>query len=293
MNQIKIITILNAVRQCNDSRFREALQRFSNNNRPKFSDDELIAICIWGKYRHLSTKKAVYDVIKECKHSMFPNLPSYQAFCRRANRIESAFRIFGEVMMARQDNVNFCEYVIDSCPIMLAKHCYANTAKVAKEFCYMCHNSTRNEWYYGVKLHVIGKLRKGKLPEPCSLIAARANLCDLWAAKEIVSNYQPISNGVLYADRAYIDAEWAKDLQAMHNIHIITPRKKQKGDAICSEDIYSTQVSAKRQPIEAYFSWLNFYTNIEDAHFVRSKQGLLFHIFLCIAAGCLLMRFNY
>lgn len=293
MNQITITTILNAVRQCNDNRFREALQRFSNNNHPKFSDDDLIAICIWGKFRHLSTKRAIYDVVKEDKLSMFPSLPSYQAFCRRANRIESAFKIFAEVMMKRQSDVDIYEYVIDSCPIMLAKHCYANTAKVVKDFCYMCHNSTRDEWYYGLKLHAIGKLRNGKLPEPCSLVAARANLCDLWAAKEIVSNYQTITDGVLYADRAYIDAEWAQDLLKMHNIRIITPRKKHKGDVLSSEDIYSTLVSSKRQPIESFFNWLNFHTNIEDAHFVRSLKGLLFHVFLCIAVGVFLMRFNY
>lgn len=287
-----ITEILNAVRQCNDTTFREALQRFSNNKFPKFSDDELIAIYIWGIYRKRIYKKSIYEDVKYLLSDKFPFLPSYQAFCRRLNRISEAFRILAELWKDKSSPLN-AEYVIDSCPIMLAKHSYSNRAKVARDMCHICHNSTRDEWYYGMKLHAIGRLRPGTIPAPCALFAAKANLCDLWAAKDIMSNYQPISNGALYADKGYIDAEWADDLEKQYNLNLITPHKKHKDEVIHSEDIYSTCVASKRQPIESFFNWLNVHTNIEDAHTVRSRQGLLLHIFSRLATAQFLLHFNY
>jgi len=286
-----ITEILNAVRQCNDTTFRIKLQRISNNKSPKFSDDELIAIYIWGISRNQTIRKRIYGDAKALLSDKFPLLPSYQAFCRRLNRIFEAFQKLAEFWQSNNNSIN-SEYVIDSCPIMLAKHSYSNNAKVAKDMCHICHNSTRDEWYYGMKLHAIGRLRRGTIPSPCALFVANANLCDLWAAKDIMLNYHPISNGILYADKGYVDAEWAEDLKKQYNIRIITPHKKHKDEVIHSDDIYSTCVASKRQPIESFFNWLNVHTGIEDAHLVRSREGLLLHIYACLATAQFLLHFN-
>lgn len=122
---------------------------------------------------------------------------------------------------------------------------------------------------------------------------APANLCDLWAAKDIMMNYRPIAHGTLFADRAYIDANWKDELSRYHDISIITPRKKAKYDTLISEDTVSSHISSIRQPIESFFHWLNFHTGIQDAHFVRSLDGLYLHIFASLALGAFLLRFNY
>jgi hypothetical protein len=44
-------------------------------------------------------------------------------------------------------------------------------------------------------------------------------------------------------------------------------------------DLFSTAVSKVRQPIEAFFNWLNEKTKIQRAMKVRSTAGLLNHIF--------------
>ena len=54
-------------------------------------------------------------------------------------------------------------------------------------------------------------------------------------------------------------------------------------------DAFSSFVSGMRQPIEAFFHWLNAVTNIQHASHIRSSAGLFFHIFSSLAlALCLL-----
>lgn len=291
----QITAILDAVRQCNDSRFLSTLQRQSNNRCPQFSDQELIGLCLWGKAKHLPTRKAIYEVGKECFSNLFPNLPSYQAFCRRLNRIADAFRVLAEIWLERPGQDPFVPktFVLDSCPIQLARHTYSNFGKVARECCSLTYNSTRKEFYYGMKLTAFGQLRPGKIPWPCALVAGDAKICDLWTAQQIMRDSCPIWNGILYADRAYIDAAWKEELQKFYNIKIITPRKKAKYDTLVSKDAFSESVASERQPIESFFNWLNFHTGIQDAHYIRSTSGLLFHIFSSFALAAFVLHFNY
>lgn len=285
MKEITLTAISEAVCQCHDSRFEEKLQRLSNNNCPKFSDKEIISIYLWGKAQQLPTRKAIYRLVKQTMLDKFPALPSYQAFCRRLNWLAPAFQALAEIwreqFAAKTEDSH--TYLLDSCPIILAKGRRSKHGKVARDLCSQCYNSARQEWYYGVKLHVFGRRRVGKLPIPCSMNVTTATLCDLWAAKQIMLDNQPIHNGVLYADRAYIDADWSQTLQKNYNIQLLTPRKKRKDEVFVSGDAYSSFVSGKRQPIESFFHWMNAVTGIQNASHIRSSSGLLFHIFSSLA----------
>ena len=168
----------------------------------------------------------------------------------------------------------------------------SNTAKTARDLCNLTRNPTKNLWYHGVKLHVFAQLRPRKLPIPCAVQISKASLCDLWAAKQIDLDCAPVTDGRLYADRAYIDAEWRSHLQTERNVALITPRKRKKYDVLVSEDAVSTRISALRQPIEVFFNWLQAKTHIQSASHVRSCAGLLFHIFSSLAFAALLLRFN-
>ena len=96
-----------------------------------------------------------------------------------------------------------------------------------------------------------------------------ASFCDLWAAKQIVRDCDPIRNGKLYADRAYIDADWQYEMKKLFNIDVVTPRKKKKDEYLISGDAFSTSVSSVRQPIESFFNWLNVKTSIQKASHLR------------------------
>ena len=181
---------------------------------------------------------------------------------------------------------------MDSCPIILAKGPRSGHAKVAPELCEKSDNSSRKEWYYGIKLHAVVARKPGHLPVPLSLLASGAAQHDLPAAKQIMEDHISLKPGKLYADKAYIDADWADSLKQNHALQLLTPRKKRNGDVLISGDTFSTFVSSIRQPIECFFNWLNRLTNIQSAAMVRSLSGLLLHVFGRISAALCSLLFN-
>ena len=76
-----------------------------------------------------------------------------------------------------------------------------------------------------------------------------------------------------------------KYLAETFRVTLLTPRKQKKDDFLHGSDAFSSLVSAFRQQIESFFSWLNATTNIQAASKVRSTAGLLVHVFGRIAAA--------
>lgn len=222
----------------------------------------------------------------------FPKRPSYAAFSRRLNFLAPAFQALAEewLTVILEKEVENTTDIVDSCPVILAKGPRSGYAKVAGELCAKSYNSSRKEWYYGVKLHAFVARKPGRLPAPMGLFLSGAAVQDLKAAKQILQDSRPLPPGTLCADKAYIDNEWAKLLQEESAIQILTPLKKHKSDAIRSGDAFSTFVSSVRQPIE-FFNWLNRFTNLQSASTVRSLTGLLLHIFVRIAAALFALMF--
>lgn len=288
MWKTKLITLYCTVCQCYDSKLRATVQRLSNNDRPQFTDEEVITVFLWGILQRLFEVKAIYSFTKEYLHKWFPRLPSYQAFSRRLNELSPAFAGLIEIFMDELGNSPLSHaFVIDSFPIILAKQSRSSRAKVAGEFCDKTYCASRREWYYGAKLHAIGRVQTGTLPacEAFRLTAASEN--DLTVAKQLFDEGKPIRDGYLYADKAYIDAAWRERLKAVSNIILCTPRKKAKGiiEFFPGPDIASTIVSSIRQPIESFFHWLNEKTHIQVASKVRSCKGLFLHVLGRFAAA--------
>lgn len=270
------------------------MQRQSNNSRPQFSDEECMTVYLWGISQRRFEQKAIYEYTKNHLGDWFPKLPSYQAFSDRLNRLAPAFQALAELWLAIL-GVDLCEhieYIVDSCPIILAKGPRSGHAKVAREFCEKSYNSSRKEWYYGLKLHAVVARNPGHLPLPLCLMADCAANHDLPVAKQIFQDSLSLNRGRLYADKAYIDATWAESLKNDCAIELLTPRKKAQGDVLVSGDTFSTFVSSLRQPIECFFNWLNRLTNIQSASQVRSLSGLLLHVFGRIAAALAALIFN-
>ena len=270
------------------------VQRQSNNFCPQFSDEECITVYLWGISQRRFEQTTIYNYTKNHLLEWFPKLPSYQAFSDRLNRLAPAFQALAEIWLSAigVDLPEDMEYIVDSCPVILAKGPRSGQGKVAPELCEKSYNSSRKEWYYGIKLHAVVARRPGRLPVPLSLMASGAAQHDLPAAKQIVENHLSPRPGKLYADKAYADAGWAESLKENHALELLTPRKKRKGDTLISGDTFSTFVSSLRQPIEYFFNWLNRLTNIQSACTVRSLSGLLLHVFGRISAALCSLLFN-
>ena len=270
------------------------MQRQSNNFCPQFSDEECITVYLWGISQRRFEQKTIYNYTKTHLLEWFPKLPSYQAFSNRLNRLAPAFQALAEIWLSAigVNLLEHMEYIVDSCPIILAKGPRSGQAKVARELCEKSYNSSRKEWYYGMKLHAVVARKPGCLPIPLSLMASGAAKHDLPAAKQIMEDHLFLRPGKLYADKAYADAGWAESLKVNHALELLTPRKKHKGDTLISGDTFSTFVSSIRQPIECFFNWLNRLTNIQSACMVRSLSGLFLHVFGRISAALCSLLFN-
>jgi hypothetical protein len=260
--------------------------RQSNNDKPEFTDEEAITIYLFGILQKQSKVKDIYQYAKDHLISWFPRLPSYQAFDHRLNTISGAFVVLiNELIKEGVGTLPFIrESLLDSMPIIVTGNRRSSSALVARDVCGKGYCSSKDLYYYGVKLHLMGFVRPGTIPMPeyCFITDAKEN--DLTVARPLL---EKVYNRKVYADKIYGDTDFNRQLQKHNNTIIITPVKKQKGKQFedAADNLFSKAVSGIRQPIESFFNWLNEKTQIQNATKVRSTKGLMVHIWAKIAAA--------
>lgn len=245
-----------------------------------FTDEEAVTTYLFGVAMEEKRQiKAIHKHARRYWRGWFPKLPGYGAYVQRLNRIADCFPGLPE---------RFCETggappfagLVDSMPVMLARQGRRFNAKVAPELASGGYCPTKNLYYYGVKIHLVGDFRPGTLPSPRFIGLAPAGLNDGPALEQAVP---ALPYEELYADKAY---EYLKRVRGLP-FTVLTPVKKQKGqEHLDAADAWlSRAVSQVRQPVESIFNWIEEKTGIEIASKVRSYQGLLVHVFGRLAAA--------
>jgi len=267
-------------------------QRLSNNNQPEFTDEECITVYQWGMMNGCCEMKAIYEYSKDNYAQDFPKLPSYKKFNKRINNLSEAIILFTENLTKHPEIAELNPVdLVDSCPIVVANSKRHTKAKVANELCTSGYCASKDMYYYGVKLHTIGRKRTGALPLPVNACITSANTPDITAFIDM-----PIdkSDRVFFGDKAYISQSLTDELAEIGSV-MVTPCKLRKGQSELSpeQSAFSKSVSKIRQPIDTFFSWLNEKFKIEHASRVRSLNGLIVHIFGRLLLGMLLLIFNW
>lgn len=264
-------------------------QRLSNF-KPRFTDEELICVYLFGHLNGLYQKKAIYRFLRNYWAAWFPALPSYQAFCHRLNNLESSFQIISSQLLKclAAEPGNQIDHLVDSFPVMLAKAGFARRARVARQLASIGYCAAKRVHFHGVRLHLLARRRVGRLPVPAEIWFREASAHDLTAFKE---QSVCLPNSSLFGDKAFCDASLKKQLKEQ-NTRLFVPLKKPKGkDQSQTDKYYSRLVSKFRQPIESFFKWLNDKTQIQTASSVRSANGLLLHCFGKLSFALLLLVF--
>ncbi|MDP2162538.1 MAG: transposase [Flavobacterium sp.] len=282
--ECKLIEIYFYVSEKFEKELKFYSERFSNNSKPEFSDEEVMTVYLYIMHHEQQFKiKHIHRFASEYLRSWFPRLPSYQAFNNRLNRLHTAFSKLTETLLSEFQPEDCCldQSLLDSMPIITCSG--KRTGKVAKELTDKGFNSTKGFYYYGLKLHALGFRRIGKLPHPEQILFTPASVNDLSLYKEAWSK---INNRVFYGDKIYNDKDFFINMKNEVDSEMLTPVKGVKGmsDALkkfnkAADDLFSTAVSRVRQPIEALFNWLIEKADIQRASKVRSTKGLLVHIF--------------
>lgn len=297
VKELKLIAIYLYICDIYDSELKFSCQRFSNNNQPEFTDQEVLTIYLYVMHTEQRLKiKQIHGFANDYLRSWFPLLPSYEAFIMRINRLSEALRHLVCVLLSNNCPAD-CQVdtsVLDSLPIITCSG--KRKASVAKELIDKGYCSTKSMYYYGLKLHALAYHRPKHLPFPESIILTPASENDLNAFKQ---NWDTITNRTFYGDKIYNDTGFFKDIKEKNNSTMLTPIKEVKGmpDNLkqmykAFNDLFSTAVSKVRQPIESLFNWLIEKTDIQRASKVRSTNGLLVHVFGRIAAAYIFLIFN-
>jgi len=262
----------------------------ASNFKPRFTDQELITIYLFGHLNGLYQKKAIYRFTRNYWARWFPDLPSYQAFNRRLNLLESAFHSIGAMLLDTLATGQAAEldHLIDSMPVILAGGSFSRRARVARDVANQGYCAAKRLHFHGIRLHCIVGRRSGSLPSPRHIWLREASVHDLTSLKE---QQIFLPNATLFGDKAFCDTSLKTQFK-QQNTQLLVPKKKPKGKQLnCFEKEQNRLISKIRQPIESFFNWLIVKTQIQRASQVRSTDGLLVHCFGKLTFALLLLVF--
>lgn len=274
-----------------DTRSETCFQRLSNNSKPDFTDQELIAIYLFGHLNNLFEKKAIHKLIDKYWRHYFPHLPAYQTFVARLNQLEQSLQTIGGYLneLLAKSRTPDLDHIIDSVPVMLAKGSHAYTARVARDVANVGYCASKKTYFHRVRLHAIAQRRCSRMPLPAQVWLREGSCHDLQSVRE-----QAISlpNSALIGDRAFPDPTFQQLLEEQRTT-LYVPRKKPKGQELSTaEKSYNRMISKLRQPIESFFKWLIDKTDIQRAGRVRSTEGLMVHCWGKLTFATYLLVFN-
>lgn len=287
----KLIFIYYQVCEFYQSYIQKNLLRFNwNNAEGKITDQELLCIYLFCTIEEEKfQKKSMHKCILNHWHSWFPNLPSYQTFNDRMNRLSPVFPVLLTHILAQLNLPSNPSVLLgDSFPIIT---CSAKrtprvaTHLVSKDYC-----ASKNLWFYGLRLHGLAEQSLQKsIPTPVYLQVQTASQHDLEAIRPVL---EKVENATIALDKAYCDETLKEQLIEQNNTLLFTPEKQKKGETTAQKQdkkayrgLLNTAVATIRQPIESLFSWLDRKVGLQMASVVRSKKGLILHVFAKVAAA--------
>jgi hypothetical protein len=265
-------------------------QRFSYNDKPVFTDEEVMTIYLYGLLRGQSKVRDIYDYTKDHLMAFFPRLPSYQGYIYRLNRCSKAFEALVERLMENAPKKGLLRHcrLVDSMPIILANEKRSDRAKVALTLANKGYCASKNMYYHGVKLHLVALARWKRLPFPEYINISPGAESDLTMLLPVLPQ---LYDTELYGDKIYAKEALEEQLEREQKVRLYTPVKRAKGQEMLDfiDRIKSENVSRIRQPIESIFNWFIEKTDIQNASKIRSEQGLMRHIFGKLAAAMFLI----
>ena len=184
--ELKLIAIYMYICDIYDYKLKIHCQRYSNNSNPVFTDQEVMTIYLFaGHCQKYFQIKDIHTFAREYLFSWFPKLPSYQTFNHRLNLLSEAFRVLSQSLPESfiPDDCDSLISLVDSMPIITCE-CRNRKGRVARDITSKGYCSTKNKYYYGIKLHALAYKRKSKIPFPESIILTSASENDLTVFKQ-------------------------------------------------------------------------------------------------------------
>ena len=283
--KLRLIGLYSFIHECYTTELQWYCQRFSTNGlKGDFTDVEVLTCYFFAIMEEQKYQvKQIHSYIHKYWHNWFPDLPSYQAFNYRLNRLSGALPLLLGILSEQlrpAQGLDCRDLLLDSVPIILSKG--KRQGKVAPEMAAKTYSSSKGIYYYGVKLHWMGMSQSGTLPLPVWMNLTSAAVHDLPSLKSILGQ---LWHCRLFGDKAYASKEVVRQLEQQDS-RLFAPEKNKKGESQWERcfnqafrTLYGKAVSSVRQPIESFFNWLIEKVDIQNASKVRSEKGLNVHVF--------------
>lgn len=246
--------------------------RRSNNNRPLFTDAEVITIALMQHVLGVATLKQTYRLIANNWSGAFPHLCSYAQWLSRLHALSAVVgHLIAEAI--REHKMPGCLYLLDSKPIPVCKPIrHGRVRLLRQDGAYFGKSSTG--WFFGFKLHTLVHHSGAIL----HAMLTPANCADKDA--DVLSTLLPLAaGGAVLVDLGYRDKELLAQIEADYDVIAINPAQAGEKRAM---------ISSLRERIETTFSGL--WNRFVDRVFSRSWQGLwssvliaMLHYNLCLA----------
>lgn len=297
MRTLNLISLYYYVCQLYDEELHAHCFRHTKNGvEPAFTDQEAITLFLFLTLTYRPRyMKDMHKIAQDTYLDWFPDLPCYERFVKRINRISSVFGLIVNDLCKNQlrqiiDHDKLCDehwLLTDSFPIV---SCAGNRkGVVVPELTDRGYNSTKRMHFWGVKVHVIAYKTRGRLPVPVQLWVGQASEHDYRAQ---VTELEDLSIFNLSGDKAFESRELITAFERNGGAWMVGKKdnyrtnQEKRQRHIAADKIYNCAVSSLKQPIEALFA--SFWRmGVQMASMVRSTAGLTRHIMGNIAAAML------
>jgi len=235
----------------------QAAWRCSPNDRPTFTDAEVLTLGLMQNCLGVATLKQTYRLIAQNVPDAFPHLCSYPQWLARLHALSP---LVGHLIQAALGVTGLSSrlYLLDAKPIPVCKPIRHGRVRLLREDgAYF--GKTSVGWFFGFKLHVIAHASGVIL---CAFLTP-AN----WSEKEVaLALCWAVDGGVAPADLGYRSEAVRTLLAEEAGFLLITPADAPKGSP------QRTLISSLRERVETTFSGL--WQRFADRVLSRSWEGL-------------------
>lgn len=232
--------------------------RRSPNQRPRFTDAEVITVALLQNSFGCATLKRAYKLVRDNWRSAFPRLVSYKQWVARLHALSGVVgQLLRSVALDLAEADNF--YLMDSKPIPVCHPIRHGRARLLREDgAYF--GKTSKGWFFGFKLHLIIAERGhilGALLTPANWDDRDPALAMCWM----------VEGGAVLADLGYRGDEFTASLDAEAEVLLLTP-----ADGGARKSARRALLSSVRERVETALSQL--WGRFVDRVFSRSWAGL-------------------
>ena len=185
---------------------------------PMLSDEEVMTIEICGEYFGFSTDEAIYDYFRADWQDCFPKLKERTSFVRQAANLWQVKAMIQERLTLVSGQAADPVQTIDTLPLPVCTYTRSQRERCFKPRADYGYCAAKDMHYYGFKLGL--PISRAGMVIHYPLLPARPH--DSQLLDDLIAGFE----GVVPADKAFIDAFRQQELARKRRVEMVTPVRK-------------------------------------------------------------------